>query len=143
MAYQLTDLNFKTVSDPEGFMRAADEEYLAKVEKAAELILENKKKSLIVLLSGPSGSGKTTTSMKIAEALEKKGIRSHYVAMDDYFNTIEPDTVPRTPEGDYDLESPLCLDMELLNRHFDQLEAGERIFVPKYEFSRTIEINQA
>lgn len=142
MAYQLTDLNFKTVSDPAEFMREADEQYLAKVEKAADLILENKKKSLIVLLSGPSGSGKTTTSMKIAEALEKRGVRSHYVAMDDYFNTIEPDTVPRTPEGDFDLESPLCLDMELLNRHFDQLEAGERIFVPKYEFSRQMRIQE-
>ena len=142
MAYQLTDLNFKTVSDPVGFMREADEEYHSKVEKAADLILENKKKSLIVLLSGPSGSGKTTTSMKIAEALEKRGVRSHYVAMDDYFNTIDPETVPRTPEGDYDLESPLCLDMELLNRHFDQLEAGERIFVPKYEFSRQMRIQE-
>ena len=76
VAYQLTDLNFKTVSDPGEFMRQADEEYLAKVEKAADLILENKKKSLIVFLSGPSGSGKTTTSMKIAEALEKRGVRS-------------------------------------------------------------------
>ena len=46
MAYQLTDLNFKTVSDPAEFMREADEQYLAKVEKAADLILENKKKSL-------------------------------------------------------------------------------------------------
>ncbi len=142
MAYQLIDLNYKTVADPVGFMKEADEAYLAKVEKAADLILENKKRSLIVLLSGPSGSGKTTTSMKIAEALERRGVRSHYVAMDDYFNTIEPETVPRTPEGDYDLESPLCLDMELLNRHFDQLEAGERIFVPKYEFSRQMRIQE-
>ena len=142
MAYQLKELNYKTVADPVGFMKEGDEAYLAKVEKAADLILENKKKSLIVLLSGPSGSGKTTTSMKIAEALERRGIQSHYVAMDDYFNTIEPETVPRTPEGDYDLESPLCLDMELLNRHFDQLEAGERIFVPKYEFSRQMRIQE-
>lgn len=142
MAYQLKELNYKTVADPVGFMKEADEAYLAKVEKAADLILENKKRSLIVLLSGPSGSGKTTTSMKIAEALERRGVRSHYVAMDDYFNTIEPETVPRTPEGDYDLESPLCLDMELLNRHFDQLEAGERIFVPKYEFSRQMRIQE-
>ena len=88
MAYQLRDLNYKTVADPVGFMKEADEAYLAKVEKAADLILENKRRSLIVLLSGPSGSGKTTTSMKIAEALERRGVRSHYVAMDDYFNTI-------------------------------------------------------
>ncbi len=142
MAYDLSELNFKTVADPVGFIMEADAEYRKKVEKAAELILENKKRSPIVLLSGPSGSGKTTTSMKIAEALEKHGVRSHYVALDDYFNTVDPATVPRTPEGDYDLESPLCLDMELLNRHFDQLEAGERIFVPKYEFSRQMRIQE-
>ena len=142
MAYDLAELNFKTVADPVGFIMEADEEYRKKVDKAAELILENKKKSPIVLLSGPSGSGKTTTSMKIAEALEKHGVRSHYVALDDYFKTVEPATVPRTPEGDYDLESPLCLDMDLLNMHFDQLEAGERIFVPKYEFSRQMRIQE-
>ena len=142
MAYDLSDLNFKTVADPVGFIMEADAEYRKKVDKAAELILENKKRSPIVLLSGPSGSGKTTTSMKIAEALEKHGVRSHYVALDDYFRTVEPATVPRTPEGDYDLESPLCLDMDLLNTHFDQLEAGERIFVPKYEFSRQMRIQE-
>ena len=142
MAYDLSDLNFKTVADPVGFIMEADAEYRKKVDKAAELILENKKRSPIVLLSGPSGSGKTTTSMKITEALEKHGVRSHYVALDDYFRTVEPATVPRTPEGDYDLESPLCLDMDLLNTHFDQLEAGERIFVQKYEFSRQMRIQE-
>ena len=89
-----------------------------------------------MLLSGPSGSGKTTTAMKVSEALERRGVRSHYVGMDDYFNTVSPETTPRTPEGEYDLESPLCLDMELMNEHFTMLARGERIHVPKYEFSR-------
>ena len=66
---------------------------------------------------------------------------SHYVSMDDYFSTVGEDT-PKTPEGDYDLESPLCLDMELLNRHFDDLEKGRRIFVPKYEFSRRMRVTE-
>ena len=131
MLFQLSDINFRTVSDPRGFLEEADAVYLAKIGEAAEKILDNKKRSPIVLLSGPSGSGKTTTAMKIAEVLEKRGVRSHYVAMDDYFNTVDPATCPRTPEGELDLESPLCLDMELLNRHFTELSAGQRIFVPK------------
>ena len=49
---------------------------------------------------------------------------THYVAMDDYFRTVDPETMPRTPEGELDLESPLCLDMELLNRHFDSSPRG-------------------
>ena len=142
MAYQLNDINYRTVADPRGLIEEADANYSALVEQAAEKIAENRKNSPIVLLSGPSGSGKTTTAMKIAEALEKKGIGSHYVGMDDYFNTIDPATTPRTPEGEYDLESPLCLDMELLNRHFTQLAEGKRIYVPKYEFSRHMRIQE-
>ena len=142
MAYRLEEINFRTVSDPAGFVAQCDAQYAANVEQAARLIAENRKKSPIVLLSGPSGSGKTTTSMKLSNALEKLGVGSHYVGMDDYFNTLNPATVPRTPEGEMDLESPLCLDMELMNRHFDQLSRGERIFVPKYEFSRKMRIQE-
>ncbi len=141
MAYKLDEINLKTVSDPKGFIEECDERYRQLVEKAVEKILENRKNSRIVLLSGPSGSGKTTTSMKIAEALEKRGVRTHYVGMDDYFKTVDS-TTPRTPDGDLDLESPLCLDMDLLNRHFAQLERGERIYVPKYEFSRRMRIQE-
>jgi uridine kinase len=120
----------------------ADEIYEQKIAKAARMILENRENSPIVLLSGPSGSGKTTTAMKISRALEERGVRTHYVAMDDYFNTVRPETVPRTPEGEMDLESPLCLDMELLNRHFTELAQGKRIYVPKYEFSRQMRIQE-
>ena len=142
MAYSLKEINFRTVSDPKGLIEEGDEQYLRKVEKAADMIVENRKKSPIVLLSGPSGSGKTTTSMKIAEALKKRGVGTHYVAMDDYFKTIDPATAPRTPEGDLDLESPYCMDMELLNRHFTMLSEGKRIFVPKYEFSRRMRVQE-
>ena len=45
-----------------------------------------------------------------------------------------------TPEGDIDYESPLCLDMELLNDHFSMLAEGKRIYVPKYEFSRRMRV---
>ena len=141
MAYKLNDINLRTVSDPKGFMEECDALYKQRVEEAVDRILDNKKNSPIILLSGPSGSGKTTTSMKIAEALEKRGVRTHYVGMDDYFKTVDR-TTPRTPEGELDLESPLCLDMELLNTHFDQLAKGERIYVPKFEFSRRMRIQE-
>ena len=141
MAYQLSDINFKTVSDPAGFMAECDEHYNALVREAADRILANRSRSPIVLLSGPSGSGKTTSSMKIAEELNKRGIGTHYVGMDDYFKTVDH-TTPRTEEGELDLESPLCLDMELLNKHFTQLSRGERVYIPKYEFSRRMRIQE-
>ena len=140
MSYQLNDINFRTVSDPEGFIKECDQLYRDRVSLAADKIMENMERSPIVLLSGPSGSGKTTTAMKIAEELSRRGIGTYSVGMDDYFKTVDPATVPRTPEGEMDLESPLCLDMELMNEHFTKLSRGERIFVPKYEFSRRMRI---
>ena len=140
MAYDLKDINFRTVSDPKGFIDECDEVYAKRVETAADMIIENSRRSPIVLLSGPSGSGKTTTARKISEALERRGVRAHYVGMDDYFRTVDPLTAPRTPEGDIDFESPLCLDMELLNDHFSMLAEGKRIYVPKYEFSRRMRV---
>lgn len=140
MAFDLKDINFRTVADPRGFVEECDAVYAGRVENAADMILENSRKSPIVLLSGPSGSGKTTTARKISEALERRGVRAHYVGMDDYFKSVDPATAPRTPEGEIDLESPLCLDMELLNEHFSMLANGERIFVPKYEFSRQMRV---
>ena len=142
MLIQLDEVNFKTVSDPKGFLEECDAQYQARVSEAAEKIIANKSNSPIVLLSGPSGSGKTTTAMKVAEELNRRGVGTHYVSMDDYFKNVSPELTPRTPEGDYDLESPLCLDMELLNRHFTQLSRRERIYVPKYEFSRQMRIQE-
>ena len=142
MSYSLTDINYRTVTDPKAFLAESDAEYDRKVRTAADKIIANLHRSPIVLLSGPSGSGKTTTAMKIAEELNRRGVGTHYVAMDDYFRTVTPDTVPRTPEGDPDLESPLCLDMELLNRHFEMLARGERIYVPKFEFSRQMRVQE-
>lgn len=139
MAYDLSEVNLLTVKDPAAFCADCEAEYNKKVNHAADMIAENMSKSPIVLLAGPSGSGKTTTARKISEALNAKGIGTHYVSMDDYFKTVGDDT-PRTAEGELDLESPLCLDMDLLNEHFSQLARGERIFVPKYEFSRRMRV---
>jgi len=96
MAYSLEDINFRTVTDPKGFVEESDDIYRKKVEKSADLITENIKNSPIVLLSGPSGSGKTTTAMKISEELNRRGVGTHYVGMDDYFKTVGADT-PRLP----------------------------------------------
>ena len=117
-------------------MAECDQAYAQRVSLAADKILANLERSPIVLLSGPSGSGKTTTAMKIAEELRRRGVNSHAVALDNYFKTMNRRTAPRTPEGDIDYESPLCMDMELLDQHFTALSAGEEILVPRFEFAR-------
>ncbi len=136
MAYQLQEINRRIRTDVAEFLAECDEAYAQRVSLAADKILSNLERSPIVLLSGPSGSGKTTTAMKIAEELLRRGVNSHAVAMDNYFLTQDPETVPRTPDGSVDYESPLCLDMDLLSEHFTALSRGEWVLVPKFEFAR-------
>ena len=136
MAYSLAQINAAVRSDPQGFVQESDAAYDKKIEDAARKIAANLGKSRIVLLSGPSGSGKTTTAKKIEAKLEEMGIHSHAVAMDNYFKTVDPETAPRNREGQIDYESPFCMDMDLLNRHFAALDRGEKILIPKFEFAR-------
>ena len=136
MAYQLQEINRRIKTDVTEFLEECDQAYAQRVSLAADRILSNLDKSPVVLLSGPSGSGKTTTAMKIAEELQRRGVNTHAVAMDNYFKSLNRKTAPRTPEGDIDYESPQCLDMELLDQHFAALSRGEEIIIPKFEFAR-------
>ena len=136
MAYQLQEINRRIRTDVQEFLAECDRAYAQRVSLAADRILSNLSRSPIVLLSGPSGSGKTTTALKIAEELQRRGVNSHAVAMDNYFKTLNRKTAPRTPDGDIDYESPLCMDMDLLDKHFTALSAGEEIVIPKFEFAR-------
>ena len=128
MAYQLREINKRVTQDPKIFMAECDSAYAARLEAAAERIAERMADSPIVLLSGPSGSGKTTTALKLEEALERRGINTHTVSLDNYFHAMSPKEAPRTPEGNIDYESPRCLDMELLDETFTRLS--------RFEFTR-------
>lgn len=136
MAYQLQEINRRIKTDVAEFLAECDQSYAQRISLAADKILSNLERSPIVLLSGPSGSGKTTTAMKIAEELRRRGVNSHAVAMDNYFKTLNRRTAPRTSEGDIDYESPLCMDMQLLDLHFTALSDGAEIVVPNFEFAR-------
>ncbi len=140
--YQLQEINHQIDQDVKGFLEACDAEYDEKVRKAADMIQDNLALSPIVLLSGPSGSGKTTTAMKIEEELNKRGVNTHTISMDNYFKTLDLKTCPRTADGLVDFESPLCMDMDLLHTHFTKLSKGETILVPKFEFARQMRNDQ-
>ncbi len=134
MAYQLTDINRRALSDPAEFLRDSDKRYEAKLEESAKRIIDHAHISPIVFVSGPSGSGKTTTALKLEHLVEAHGAETHIVALDNYFRTVNPVDYPRTATGEYDYESPLCLDMELLAEHFAAIEQGKTIEVPRYLF---------
>lgn len=138
MAYQLNEINARVRRDSAGFLAECDAVYEQNIRNAAGKILDNLKKSPIVLLSGPSGSGKTTTALNIQAELRQRGVNTHAVSLDDYFLSQVDRDMPLTPSGEPDWESPLILDIELLDLHFAALANGAPVAVPRFDFSRQI-----
>lgn len=139
MAYQLSEINAAVAADPVAFMAQCDRRYQASISAAADAIAKNLPQSPVVLLSGPSGSGKTTTAIKLEEELNRRGIVSRAIALDNYFSERHPgDVLPLTPEGQVDLESPDLLDWSLLSDHFTALEHHQPIDVPHFVFTRQL-----
>lgn len=107
MPYQLKEINESIRTDPKGYLEACDAAYQSRISSAVDRILERMKESPIVLLSGPSGSGKTTTALKLEQELERRGVNTHTISMDNYYKTLNRKTAPRTPEGT-STTSPRC-----------------------------------
>ncbi|MBQ6845763.1 MAG: nucleoside kinase [Oscillospiraceae bacterium] len=135
MALELKEVNSRILLDPKAFVEECESSYAKSVMTATKKIAEKSGESCVVLLSGPSGSGKTTTALKLKNALEKKGIMTHSVSLDDYFRTVDPETAPKTEDGKIDYESPECLDLPLLNSHIEDIIAGREVLVPKFDFA--------
>jgi len=131
----IKEINRRAKCDPKGFIEEAEKKYADNVETAAKDLLERMHKSPIMLLSGPSGSGKTTTAERIKLTLKAHGVSTHTISMDNYFNTRTDDNTPLDEDGNEDLESPLCLDISLINAHLATLIKGGDIEVPKFDFA--------
>lgn len=130
----LKEINARVKNDVKDFVMTCEAEYHKKINDAAKKIAIGADNCPIVLLSGPSGSGKTTSSHKLVNALGKLGIGTHSVSLDDYFHTVDPETMPRTEKGEIDYESPFCLDLELLGEHIRGMIAGDEVLTPRFDF---------
>ncbi|MCL2003844.1 MAG: nucleoside kinase [Oscillospiraceae bacterium] len=133
--FDFNDIRHKCEADPRGFIAECDHVLNGRLTRAAAAIATGQAQRPVVLLAGPSGSGKTTTAHKLAEELEWIGVGARVVSMDNYFLTVDKDTHPRDAKGEIDYESPDCLDIPLLSRHFDALTAGEEVNVPYFDFT--------
>lgn len=128
----LTELEY----DAAGFVDACNKRYENQIKAAAEKIYAVRQRRPIVLLAGPSGSGKTTTAIKLTHELKRLGIGSVSLSMDNYFLDYDPKTAPRAVDGSRDMESPFCIDLELLGQHFRELTEGREVIVPTFDFGK-------
>ena len=130
---QLPEINQAIQTDPAGYVRACDAAYYEQIQSVAEDIVCRGQH--IIFLAGPSSSGKTTTAQAIASALSALGIRCHAISMDDYYLDVTEADYPRNERGEIDLESPLCLDVDLFNRQMEALHDGAQVELPHFDFT--------
>lgn len=142
--YTLKYINHRAEHDAEAFVNDCEEHYHRQLHLVADQIAANCKRKPVVLLNGPSSSGKTTTNDRLGRILELAGIHAHMISMDDYYRTSGTYDIPFDEEnGVNDLESPECMDLDLLRDHLTRLVAGEEIMVPRFDFeTRTSHRNE-
>ncbi len=142
--YTLKYINHRAECDAEAFVNDCEEHYHRQLHLVADQIAANCKRKPVVLLNGPSSSGKTTTNDRLGRILELAGIHAHMISMDDYYRTSGTYDIPFDEEnGVSDLESPECMDLDLLRDHLTRLVAGEEIMVPRFDFeTRTSHRNE-
>jgi uridine kinase len=122
----------------EGRLRAVVEESLAQYEEsldeaAAKVLTRVGGGSLrMIWICGPSCAGKTTTTMKLAQRLERHGLPLLMLNLDDYFWSLVEH--PTDWINDRNYETPEALDIQLLNQHLRDLLEGETIQKPVFDF---------
>lgn len=85
-----------------------------------------------IMVAGPSSSGKTTFSHRLSIQLRAHGLKPHPIGVDDYF--IDREKTPRDAEGNYNFEDLDSIDVEVFNQNMNDLLAGKRIEMPRYNF---------
>ena len=127
----VSDIN-KLVSDSKIFelMRVNEIKYDKSLLDVVEEVEAMKAK--YIMIAGPSSSGKTTTAKKISFILKANGYEPLMVSTDDYFvNRVDN---PKDANGDYNFECLEAMDVELLNKHLQDLKDGKEVQIPTFDF---------
>ncbi len=132
---RLDDLDRLLAENPHQVIAQAEAEYEQKILDAAVQIRDHSAERPIVLLSGPSGSGKTTTALRIEKLLDSWGCETHTLSMDNYFYGHTQGAMPLDDDGKVDLESPLRLDVPLLEEHLDKIARCIPVEIPTFDFA--------
>ena len=136
MAIRIQQINEQIKQNTEAFLREIDNAYQRQLETIAAAILESYQQRPVVLISGPSGSGKTTTARMLERILDRSGVESHPLSMDDYFHPLTARDREMMMRGELDLESPTRVDADLLETQLNAIVRGESVALPTYDFVR-------
>lgn len=112
-------------------IRVSEALHEKKIAYIADMI-HDRKEVKVVLIAGPSSSGKTTFAKRLGIQLRVNGYIPIPISLDDYF--VDRDKTPLDEEGKPDFESLYALDLDLFNKHLNDMLQGKEVEVPKFNF---------
>lgn len=103
-------------------------------QKIVEIVhtIKERKSTKFVMIAGPSSSGKTTFANRLSIQLRANGYKPHPISVDNYF--VEREQTPLDENGKYNFEDLHAIDIELFNRHMEQLLEGKEVCMPTFNF---------
>ncbi len=129
---KLEYINDMAVSKPLEFIKSSEDRYQNIIDNIVEKIICEKGRE-IVMLAGPSSAGKTTTARKIKEGLQKKGIKTYVLSLDDFY--LNREDIPYLPDGTQDYETVYALDLNCFEEKVNALLRGEKVRNPVFDFT--------
>ena len=114
------------------FIRMNEDLQHRKIASIADQIAA-KKDVKVIFIAGPSSSGKTTFTTRLSLQLRMLGYHPIPISLDNYYRT--KDKAPIDEDGKPDLEALEALDLELFRENIHALYRGEKVVIPRFEFS--------
>ncbi len=125
-------INEKAKQNSSEFVLKCEQRYNNIIEDIANRIVDEKGRE-IVMLAGPSSAGKTTTARKLCENLNKKGVKTYVLSLDDFY--LNREDIPYLPDGTQDYETVYALDLDLFTECVNKLLMGETVKNPVFDFT--------
>lgn len=128
------DLN-ETIADGDirDYIRSSEALHEKKIANLADRIAGSDDHIKWIFIAGPSSSGKTTFAKRLGTQLRLNGLRPFPISIDDYF--LPRAQTPLGDDGKPDFESIDAVDVPFLHEQLMQLEAGETVQLPLYNFT--------
>ena len=111
--------------------------YQQQIDRVAEFAAANAAQRPVLLLAGPSGSGKTTTALLIERELDRRGVETHTLSMDNYFSPLSEREKELLRRNELDLEKPTRVDVPFFRQQLDAILRGEEIALPRFDFQES------
>lgn len=130
----LKEIRTALQEDPSGYIAQMEQQHWQKLMEIVTSMEAHRNTCPILLLSGPSGSGKTITAMMLESILDRMGLETHTLSMDNYFKSMTAEEQQLAESGQFDLESPERVDIPFLNAQLKEIRDGKPVALPKYDF---------